>query len=67
VSCKCTPVASVHDMTSARYDRMIQYVIFFNYFVVQGLPDEGLDLNIRDRDGCTPLHVALLSGTFHGM
>ncbi len=54
-------------MTSARYDRMIQYVICFNYFVVQGLPDEGLDLNIRDRDGCTPLHVALLSGTFHGM
>ncbi|KAL0037126.1 hypothetical protein WJX79_001631 [Trebouxia sp. C0005] len=28
-----------------------------------GLPDEGLDLNTRDRDGCTPLHVALLSGS----
>ncbi|KAL0048951.1 hypothetical protein WJX82_003017 [Trebouxia sp. C0006] len=28
-----------------------------------GLPDEGLDLNTRDRNGCTPLHVALLSGS----
>ena len=38
-----------------------------NYFIVQGLPDEGLDLNTRDRNGCTPLHVALLSGASHGM
>ncbi|KAL3144011.1 hypothetical protein ABBQ32_003818 [Trebouxia sp. C0010 RCD-2024] len=28
-----------------------------------GLPNEKYDLDTRDRDGCTPLHVAILSGS----